>query len=149
MLTGDMHYGTTMLQSVNSGINALLQSKLWSGTLQIFCTNGCIFIRRIQLLVLRLTGQGIGYYVQRSLPVQYSDGQLIHTFEPTCLISTKVRLHKYMLPWFVVSINGSRYTVSITSSLDTRLEDRQQLFLAPTIVAFCWSILAAMVCNGV
>ena len=92
--------------------------------LQIFCTNGCIFIRQIQLLALRLTGQGISDNVQRSLPVQYSDGQLIHTFEPTRLTSTKVWLRKYMLPWFMISINGSRYTVDITPPFDTRLENR-------------------------
>ena len=117
--------------------------------LQIFRTNGCILIGQIQLLALRLTGQGIGYNVQRSLPVQYSYGQLIHLFEPTRLISTKIWLHKYMLPWFVVSINGSRYTINITSPLDIRLEYRQQFFFAPTIVAFCWSVLATMVRNGV
>ena len=70
--------------------------------LQIFCTNGCILIGQIQLLALWLTGQGIGYNVQWSLPVQYSDGQLIHTFEPTWLTSTRVRLCKNMLPWFVL-----------------------------------------------
>ena len=149
MLTSDVLHGTTMRQSVNHCINALLQCKLRSSTLQIFCTNGCIFIRQIQLLALRLTGQGISDNVQRSLPVHYSDGQLIHTFEPMCLTSTKVRLHKYMLPWFVVSINGSWCTVNITSPLDTRLEYRQQFFLAPTIVAFRRSILATMVRNGV
>ena len=117
--------------------------------LQIFCTNGCIFIRQIQLLALRFTGQGIGYYVQRSLPVQYSDGQLIHPFKPMHLTSTKIWLHKYMLPWFMVSINGSRYTINITSPLDTCLEYRQQFFLAPTIVAFRRSVLATMVRNGV
>ena len=126
MLTSDVLHGTTMRQSVDHCVNALLQCKLRSSTLQIFCTDSCIFIRQIQLLALRLTGQGIGYYVQRSLPVQYSDGQLIHTFEPTCLTSTKVWLRKYMLPWFVVSINGSRYTINITSPLDTCLKYRQQ-----------------------
>ena len=49
----------------------------------------------------------------------------------------------------MVSINGTRYTVNITSPLDTRLAYRQQLFLAPTIVAFRWSVLATMVRNGV
>ena len=117
--------------------------------LQIFCTDGCIFIRQIQLLALRLTGQGISDNVQRTLSVQYRDGQLIHTFEPTCLTPTKVCLRKYMLPWFMISIYGSWYTVDITPPLDTRLEYRQQLFLAPTIVAFRWSVLAIMVCNGV
>ena len=99
--------------------------------------------------MLRFTRQGIGYYVQRSLPVQYCDGQLIHPFKPTCLTSTKIRLCKYMLPWFVVGIYGSRYTVYITSPFDTRLENCQQFFLAPTIVAFRRSILATMVRNGV
>ena len=117
MLTGDMRYGTTMRQSVDRCINALLKGKLRSSTLQIFCTDGCIFIGQIQLLALRLTGQGSGYYGQRSLPVQYSDGQLIDTFEPTCLTSTKVWLCKYMLPWFMVSINGSRYVVNVTLPL--------------------------------
>ena len=121
MLTGDMRYGTIMRQSVDRCINALLQGKLRSSAFQIFCTDGCIFIGQIQLLALRLTGQGIGYYVQRSLPVQYSDGQLVHPFEPMHPTSTKVRLHKYMLPWFVVVIYGSRYTINITSPLDTRL----------------------------
>ena len=142
-------YGTTMLQSINSCINALLQGKLRSSMLQIFCTNGCILIGQIQLLALRFMGQGIGYYVQRSLLVQYGDGQLIHPFKPTCLMSTKVWLHKYMLPRFVVGIYRSRYTINVTSPLDTRLVNCQQLFLAPTIVAFRRSVLATMVCNGV
>ena len=149
VLTSDVLHGTFMRQSVDRCVNALLQCKLRSSTLQIFCTNGCIFIRQIQLLALRLTGQGISDNVQQSLTVQYSDGQLIHTFEPTRLTSTKVWLHKNMLPWFVVSINGSRYTVNITSPLDTHLVYRQQLFFAPTIVVFHQSILATMVCNGV
>ena len=149
VLTSVVLHGTSMRQSVDRCVNALLQCKLRSSTLQIFCTDGCIFIRQIQLLALRLTGQGIGYYVQWSLPVQYSDEQLIHTFEPTHLMSTKVRLCKHMLPWFVVSINGSRYTVNITSPLDTCLEYCQQFFLAPTIVAFRRSVLATMERNGV
>ena len=91
--------------------------------LQIFRTDGCIFIGQIQLLALRLTGQGIGYYVQRSLPVQYCDGQLIHTFEPRHLTSTKIWLHKYMLPRFMISINHGRYAVYVTPPFDTRLED--------------------------
>ena len=99
--------------------------------LQIFCTDCCIFIGQIQLLALRLTGQGIGDYVQRSLSVQYGDGQLIHPFEPMRLTSTKVWLRKYMLPWFVVSIYGCRYTINVTPPLDTRLEYRQQFFLCP------------------
>ena len=49
----------------------------------------------------------------------------------------------------MISIYGSRYTVNITPPLDTRLEYRQQLFLAPTIVAFRRSVLATMVRNGV
>ena len=149
MLTSDVLHGTTMRQSVDRCVNALLQCKLRSSTLQIFCTDSCVFIRQIQLLALRLTGQGIGYYVQRSLSVQYRDGQLIHTLKPTRLMPTKVRLHKYVLPWFMISIYGSRYTVDITSPLDTRLIYRQQLFLAPPIVAFRRSVLATMVRNGV
>ena len=82
MLTSDVLHGTTMLQGVDSCINALLQCKLWSSTLQVFCTDGCIFIGQIQLLALRLTGQGIGYNVQWSLPVQYGYEQLIDLFEP-------------------------------------------------------------------
>ena len=92
--------------------------------LQIFCTNGCILIGQIQLLALWFTGQGIGYNVQRSLPVQYGNGQLIHPFKPTRLTSTKVWLHKYMLLRFVVSIYHRRYTINITPPLDTRLEYR-------------------------
>ena len=117
--------------------------------LQIFHTDSCVFIKQIQLLALRLTGQGISNNVQRSLPVQYCDGQLIHTFEPMRLTPTKIRLPKYMLPWFMISIYGSRYTVDITPPFDTRLEYRQQLFLAPPIVAFRRSVLATMVRNGV
>ena len=149
MLTGDMRYGTAMRQSVDRCVNALLQCKLRSSTLQIFCTDGCIFIRQIQLLALRLTGQGIGHYVQRSLSVQYGNGQLIHTLKPTCLTPTKVRLRKYMLPRFMISVYRGRYTVYVTSPLDTRLVYRQQFFLAPTIVAFRRSVLATMVRNGV
>ena len=149
MLTSDVLHGTTMRQSVDRCVNALLQCKLRSNTLQIFHTDSCVFIRQIQLLALRLTGQGIGYYVQQSLPVQYSDGQLIHMFEPTCLTSAKIWLHKYMLPQFVISINRGRYTIYVTPPFDIRLENRQQFFLAPTIVAFHRSVLATMVRNGV
>ena len=116
--------------------------------LQIFCTNGCILIGQIQLLTLRLTGQGIGYNIQWSLPVQYGNGQHIHPFKPMSLTSTKVRLCKYMLPWFVVGIYCGWYTIYITLSFDTHLVYCQQLFLAPTIVVFCRSVLATMVCNG-
>ena len=122
VLTGDMHYSTTMWQSIDCCINALFQCKLRSSLLQILCTDGCIFIRQIQLLVLRLTGQGISDNVQRALPVQYSDGQYIHMFEPMHLKSAKIWLHKYMLPWFVISINRGRYTIYVTPPLDTRLE---------------------------
>ena len=93
--------------------------------------------------------QGIGHYIQRSLLVQYGNGQLIHTFEPTHLMSTKVRLRKYMLPRFVVGVYRRRYTINVTLPLDTRLVYRQQFFLAPTIVAFRRSVLATMVRNGV
>ena len=94
MLTSDVLHGTSMQQSIDCCVNALLQHKLRSSTLQVFGTNGCIFIRQIQLLTLRLMGQGISDNVHRSLSVQYGYGQLIHTFEPTCLTSAKVRLHK-------------------------------------------------------
>ena len=93
--------------------------------LQILFTNGCIFIGQIQLLALRLTGQGISDNVQRSLSVQYRDGQLIHPFKPTRLTSTKVRLRKYMLPRFMIRIYRGRYTVYVTPPLDTRLVYRQ------------------------
>ena len=129
--------------------STLLKGKLRSSMLQIFCTDGCVFIGQIQLLALWLTGQGIGYNAQRSLSVQYGYGQLIHTFEPTCLTSTKIQLHKCMLPWFVIGIYRGRYTIYITSPLDTHLEYCTQLFLAPTIVAFRRSVLATMICNGV
>ena len=144
-----MRYGTTMRQSVDRCVNALLQRKLRGSTLQIFCTDCCVFIGQIQLLALRLTGQGISNYVKRSLSVQYRDGQLIHTLKPTCLTPTKIWLRKYMLPRFMNSIYGSRYTVDVTPPLDTRLEYHQQFFLAPTIVAFRRSVLATMVRNGV
>ena len=126
MLTSDVLHGTSMQQGINSSIKALLKSKLRSSTLQIFCTNGCIFIGQIQLLALRLTGQGIGYYVQRSLLVQYGNGQLIHPFKPTHLTSTKVWLCKYMLPRFVVGIYHGQYTVYVTPPFDTCLENCQQ-----------------------
>ena len=109
-----MRDGTAMRQSVDRCINALLQHKLRSSTLQVFCTDGCIFIRQIQLLALRLTGQGISNNAQRSLSVQYRDGQLIHPFKPMRLTSTKVRLCKYMLPWFMIRIYRGRYTVYVT-----------------------------------
>ena len=149
MLTGDMRYGTTMRQSIDHCINTLLKGKLRSSMLQIFCTDSCIFIRQIQLLALRLTGQGISDNVQRSLSVQYRDGQLIHSFEPTCLTSTKIRLRKYMLPRFMVGVYRRRYTINVTPPPDTRLVYRKQFFLAPTIVAFRRSVLATMVRNGV
>ena len=148
MLTSDVLHSTTMRQSVDRCINALLQHKLRSSTLQVFCTDSCVFIRQIQLLALRLTGQGIGYYVQRSLSVQYRDGQLIHSFEPMCLTSAKVWLRKYMLPRFMVGVYRRRYTINVTPPFDARLEYRQQFFLAPTIVAFHRSVLATMVRNG-
>ena len=149
MLTSDVLHGTTMLQGVDRCINTLLQHKVRSSTLQIFCTDGCIFIRQIQLLALRLTGQGISDNVQRSLSVQYRDGQLIHSFKPTCLTSTKIWLRKYMLPRFVVGVYHRRYPINVAPPLDTRLVYRQQFFLAPTIVAFRRSVLATMVRNGV
>ena len=54
-----------------------------------------------------------------------------------------------MLPRFMIRIYRGRYTVYVTSPLDTRLVYRQQFFLAPTIVAFRRSVLATMVRNGV
>ena len=149
MLTGDVHHSTTMLQGIDCCINALLQGKLQSDMLQILCTDCCILIRSIQLFALRFTRQGISHYIQRSLPVQYGNGQLIHPFKPTRLTSTKLRLHKYMLPWFMVVMYGNRYTINITLPLDTRLVYCQQLLLAPTRVAFCQSILVTVVRNGV
>ena len=80
--------------------------------------------------------QGIGHYIQLSLLVQNRNEQLINPFKPTCLTSTKVCLHKYMQSRFLLSIYGSRYTIYVISPLDIRLVYRQQLFLAPTIVAF-------------
>ena len=121
MLTGDVRYGTTMRQSVDRCVNALLKGKLRSSTLQIFCTDSCIFIRQIQLLTLRLTGQGISDNIKRPLSVQYRDGQLIHMFEPMCPTSAKVWLCKYMLPRFVVGVYRHRYTINVTPPLDTRL----------------------------
>ena len=149
MLTDDVRNSTSMLQSINSRIDTLFKHKLRSSTLQIFHTDSCILIRQVQLLALRFTRQGIRDYVKRSLAVHYSYGQLIHTFEPTRLTSTKVRLRKNILPRFMVSIYGSRYTINVTPPLDTRLEYRQQLFLAPPIVAFHRSVLATMVRNRV
>ena len=49
----------------------------------------------------------------------------------------------------MLSIYRGWYTVYVTSPLDTRLEYCQQFFLAPTIVAFRWNVLATMVYNGV
>ena len=121
MLTSDVLHGTSMRQSVNRCVNALLQCKLRSSMLQIIHTDGCIFIRQIQLLALRLMGQGISDNVQRSLLVQYRDGQLIHSFKPARLTSTKVWLRKYMLPRFVVGVYRRRYTINVTPPLDTRL----------------------------
>ena len=149
MLTGDMHHGTSMLQGINRCIITLLKGKLRSSTLQIFCTYGCILIGQVQLLVLWFTRQGIGHYIQRSMSVQYGNGQLIHPFKPTCLTSTKIQLRKYMLPRFVVGVYHRRYTINVTPPLDTCLEYLQQFFFAPTIVAFRWSVLATMVRNGV
>ena len=44
MLTSDVLHGTTILQSVDYCINALLQGKLQSNTLQILSTHGCILV---------------------------------------------------------------------------------------------------------
>ena len=49
----------------------------------------------------------------------------------------------------MIRIYRGRYTIYVTSPLDTRLVNCQQLFLAPTIVAFRRSVLATMVRNGV
>ena len=50
-----------------------------------------------------------------------------------------------MLPWFMISVYCGRYTIDVTSTFHTCLENRQQFFLIPPIVAFCHSILATMV----
>ena len=149
MLTYDVRDSTTMLQCIDSSINTLLKDRLQSSILQIFCTYGCILIGQIQLLAPKFTRQGISHYVQWSLPLQYCNGQLIHPLKPTHLISTKVQLHKCMLPWFMVGIYGSHYTMYVTSPLATHLQNCQQLFPAPTIVAFRRSVLATMMRNGV
>ena len=149
MLTSDVFDSITLLQSIDCCINALLKGKLWSNMIQIFCTYGFILIGQIQLLVLWFTRQCIGHYFQQSLPVQYHNGQLIQHFKPMCLTSTEVWLYKYMIPWFVVRIYGSWYAINVISPLDTCLKNCQQLFLAPPIVAFHWSVLATMVHNGV
>ena len=52
-----------------------------------------------------------------------------------------------MLPWFMVSVYSSRLTINAISLFYTCLENRQQFFLTPAIVAFCQSILATMVCD--
>ena len=54
-----------------------------------------------------------------------------------------------MLQCFMVGIYGSWYTIYVILSLDTRLEYRQQLFFTPTIVAFCQSVPATIIRNGV
>ena len=92
MLTDDLCGSTTMLQGVNHCVNGLLKGKLWSSMLQILCTYGCVLIGQVQLLKLWFTRQIIGHYVQRSLPIQYSNGQLIHPLKPMHLMSTKVQL---------------------------------------------------------
>ena len=123
MLTSDVCNSTTMLQSIDSCIDTLLMGKLISSMLQIFCTDSCILIRHIKLLALEFMRQGIGHYVQRSPPVQYRNGQLIHLLKPMRLMSTKVWLHKYMLPRFMVGIYGNQYTINVILPLDTHLKD--------------------------
>ena len=47
----------------------------------------------------------------------------------------------------MISVYSSRYTIDLTLPFYTRLENCQQFFLTPPIVAFCQSILATMVHN--
>ena len=70
---------------------------------------------------------------------------LFHMFQPSSLLSTQVRLHPDIHPCFTISINHHRYTINITLPFYTRMVNCQKLFLSPTIVAFCWFVLATMV----
>ena len=88
MLTDDVRYGTTTLQSFNSRVDTLLERKLRSNTLQIFCTNSCVLIGQVQLIALRFAGQCIGHYIEWAFPVNDSYGQLIHPLKPARLTST-------------------------------------------------------------
>ena len=149
MLTSDVLHGTSMRQSINSSVSALLKGKLRSSMFQIFCTDGCIFIGQIQLRALRFTGQGISYYVQQSLPVHYSDGQLIHMFKPTCLMSTKIRLSKYMLPRFIISIYCDQYTINVTLPLLVCYKYCKKFTVRNQVVPFLWRVLVQHVCYRV
>ena len=47
----------------------------------------------------------------------------------------------------MINIYSYGYSIDVTPPFNTRLIYGQQFFLFPTIVAFCWRILAAMVSN--
>ena len=96
MLTNDVLHGTTMLQGIDHCINALLQGKLMSSMLQIFCTDGCILIGQIQLLALRLMGQGIVptivAFCQSVLATMVRKGVqtiiiLLQQYRPSCILT--------------------------------------------------------------
>ena len=92
-----------------------------------------------------MAGQRVGNYIQRTLPLHNGYGQLIHTFQPPSLSSTQVRLHPNINSWFMVSINHRRHTINVTMPFYTCLDNYQQFFFSPAIVAFRQIVLAAMV----
>ena len=47
----------------------------------------------------------------------------------------------------MISINCCGYFINVAPLFNTRLVYCQQLFLSPTILAFRWSVLAAMASN--
>ena len=147
VLTDDMRYSTTPRYSTYGSINALLQRELWCHTFQIFSTKCCVIIRQEQLLVLRVAGQCVSNNVQWPFAVHYGYGQYVHTFQPSGLAMTQIWLCPNIYPRLMISIYCCGYDINVTPPFNARLVYGQQFFLSPTIVAFCWSVLADMVSN--
>ena len=93
----------------------------------------------------RMAGWCVGNCIHWAFPVHNGNGQLIHTFQPSSLSSTYVRLRLNIHPWFMISIYHHWYTINITTPFYACLVYWQQLFFSPILVAFCQSVLATMV----
>ena len=95
--------------------------------------------------MLRTAGQRVGNYIKWALLVHNHYGQLVHTFQPSSLLSTQIRLRPNIHPRFIVSVNCCGHSINVTIPFNTRLINCQQFFFSPAIVAFRWSILVTMV----
>ena len=146
-LTDDMRYSTSLRHSTYGSVNALLQHELRCHMLQIFGTKSCIIFRQEQLLMLRAAGQHVSNNVQWPFGVHYGYGQFIHSFQPSGLMVAQIWLCPNVYPWLMISIYCCGYSINVTPPFHTRLVYDQQLYLSPAIVAFLWTVLAAMVRN--